>query len=145
MTAGLVFYPKSHRYRLDGQWVPGVTGLIGKGLPKPALPYWAAKMVAEWVADNPDLTEDLKRMGGRGPAVAFLKPRRDIAEQDANRLFVANQLQHPPPGGSGPGRRRADHPRRAGGGHHPRTRGRHLCRLFPCRSDGGCVHAGKAY
>ena len=71
--SGLVFYPKSHRYKLDGQWVPGVTTLIGKGLPKPAIPYWAAKTVAEWVADNPDLTDDLKRMGGRGPAVAFLK------------------------------------------------------------------------
>ena len=70
---GLVFYPKSHRYKLDGAWVPGVTTLIGKGLPKPAIPYWAARTVAEWVADNPDLTEDLKRMGGRGPAVAFLK------------------------------------------------------------------------
>ena len=54
MTAGLVFYPKSHRYKLDGAWVPGVTTLIGKGLPKPALPYWAARTVAEWVADNPD-------------------------------------------------------------------------------------------
>ena len=75
MTAGLVFYPKSHRYKLDGQWVPGVTTLIGKGLPKPALPYWSAKTVAEWVADNPDLTEDLKRMGGRGPAVAGSPPR----------------------------------------------------------------------
>ena len=69
----LKFYPASHRYKLDGSWVPGVTTLIGKGLPKPALPYWSAKMVAEWVADNPGLTEDLKRMGGRGPAVAFLK------------------------------------------------------------------------
>ena len=69
----LKFYPASHRYKLDGSWVPGVTTLIGKGLPKPALPYWSAKMVAEWVADNPDLTEDLKRLGGRGPAVAFLK------------------------------------------------------------------------
>ena len=71
--SGLVFYPKSHRYKLDGAWVPGVTTLLGKGLPKPAIPYWAARTVAEWVADNPDLTEDLKRMGGRGPAVAFLK------------------------------------------------------------------------
>ena len=70
---GLVFYPKSHRYRLDGAWVPGVTTLIGEGLPKPALPYWAARTVAEWVADNPDLTEELKRMGGRGPAIAYLK------------------------------------------------------------------------
>lgn len=69
----LTFSPKTHRYRLDGHPVPGVTTLIGKGLPKPAIPYWAAKTVAEWVADNPDLTEDLKRMGGRGPAVAFLK------------------------------------------------------------------------
>lgn len=69
----LVFYSKSHRYKLDGAWVPGVTTLIGKGLPKPAIPYWAAKTVAEWVADNPDLTEDLKRLGGRGPTVAFLK------------------------------------------------------------------------
>lgn len=68
-----MFYPKSHRYRLDGAWVPGVTTLIGKGLPKPALPYWAARTVAEWVADNPDLTEELKRMGGRGPAIAYLK------------------------------------------------------------------------
>lgn len=80
---GLVFYPKSHRYKLDGQWVPGVTTLIGKGLPKPAIPYWAARTVAEWVADNPDLTEDLKRLGGRGPTVAFLKElpwqKRDTA------------------------------------------------------------------
>ena len=69
----LVFYPKSHRYRLDGDWVPGVTTLIGKGLPKPALPYWAARTVAEWVVGNPDLTEEIKRLGGGRPAVAFLK------------------------------------------------------------------------
>ena len=99
MTAGLVFYPKSHRYKLDGQWVPGVTTLIGKGLPKPALPYWSAKTVAEWVADNPDLTEDLKRMGGRGPAVAFLKElpwqkRDEAAIRGTDVHALAERLVH---------------------------------------------------
>lgn len=96
---GLVFYPKSHRYRLDGAWVPGVTTLIGKGLPKPALPYWAARTVAEWVADNPDLTEDLKRMGGRGPAVAFLKElpwqkRDDAAVRGTDVHALAERIVH---------------------------------------------------
>ena len=99
MTAGLAFYPKSHRYKLDGQWVPGVTGLIGKGLPKPALPYWSARTVAEWVADNPDLTEDLKRMGGRGPAVAYLKElpwakRDEAAIRGTDVHALAERLVH---------------------------------------------------
>ena len=99
MTVALVFYPKSHRYRLDGAWVPGVTTLIGKGLPKPALPYWSAKTVAEWVADNPDLTEDLKRMGGRGPAVAFLKElpwqkRDEAAIRGTDVHALAERLVH---------------------------------------------------
>ena len=99
MTVALVFYPKSHRYKLDGAWVPGVTTLIGKGLPKPALPYWAARTVAEWVADNPDLTEDLKRMGGRGPAVAFLKElpwqkRDEAAIRGTDVHALAERLVH---------------------------------------------------
>ena len=67
----LTFYPKSHRYKLDGAWVPGVTTLLGKGLPKPAIPYWAAKTIAEFVADNED---DIRSMWakGRGPMVAYL-------------------------------------------------------------------------
>ena len=95
----LKFYPASHRYRLDGAWVPGVTTLIGKGLPKPALPYWAARTVAEWVADNPDLTEDLKRMGGRGPAVAYLKElpwqkRDEAAIRGTDVHALAERLAH---------------------------------------------------
>ena len=95
----LKFYPASHRYRLDGAWVPGVTILIGKGLPKPALPYWAARTVAEWVADNPDLTEDLKRMGGRGPAVAYLKElpwqkRDEAAIRGTDVHALAERLVH---------------------------------------------------
>lgn len=43
---------RGHKYELDGKEVKGVTTLLGGGMPKPALPYWAAKMVAEYVADN---------------------------------------------------------------------------------------------
>ena len=72
MSSRLTFYPKSHRYKLDGSWVPGVTTLIGDGLPKKALMYWSARTVAEWVADNPDGLEQLRSMG-RGPMVQALK------------------------------------------------------------------------
>lgn len=68
----LKFSPNNHQYRLDGKHVPGVTTLIGKGLPKEALPYWAARSVAEYVADNPDGVEQLRTMG-RGPMVNALK------------------------------------------------------------------------
>lgn len=78
----LKFNPASHRYWLDGKPIPGVTTLLSKGLPKPALPYWAAKSVAEYVADNPDGVEAF-RATGRGPMVAALKEipwqRRDEA------------------------------------------------------------------
>jgi hypothetical protein len=68
----LVFYEKSHRYKLDGKWVPGVTTLLKKGLPKPALVYWSARSVAEFVADNEATVEQLRSMG-RGPMVQALK------------------------------------------------------------------------
>lgn len=95
----LAFYPKSHRYRLDGDWVPGVTTLIGKGLPKPALPYWAARTVAEWVVGNPDLTEEIKRLGGGRPAVAFLKElpwqkRDEAAVRGTDIHALAERLAH---------------------------------------------------
>lgn len=95
----LVFYPKSHRYKLDGSWVPGVTTLIGKGLPKPALPYWAAKTVAEWVADHADLADEINRMGGRGPAIAFLKElpwqkRDEAAIRGTDVHALAEQIVH---------------------------------------------------
>ena len=69
---GLRFYEKSHRYRLDGEWCPGVTTLIKQGLPNDALKYWSARTVAEYVADHPEEVESLRRMG-RGPMVNALK------------------------------------------------------------------------
>lgn len=47
-------YGRGHGYTIDGQKVPGVTTIIGNGLPKPALMGWAAKTIAEYVADRLD-------------------------------------------------------------------------------------------
>ena len=69
---GLIFYPSSHRYKLDGKWVPGVTTLIGRAMPKPALPKWSAKSVAEYVANHREAVEHLYSMGA-GPMVSALK------------------------------------------------------------------------
>lgn len=92
----LVFYPKSHRYKLDGQWVPGVTTLIKEGLPAPALMYWSARSVAEYVADNADDVDALRRMG-RGPMVQALKEvpwqkRDDAGERGTEVHALAEKL-----------------------------------------------------
>lgn len=47
-------YGRGHGYALNGQKVPGVTTIINDGLPKPALMGWAAKTIAEYVADRLD-------------------------------------------------------------------------------------------
>lgn len=59
---GLHYSDSSHRYWLDGKPIPGVTSLIGV-IDKPALPRWAAKSVAEYVAANPEGVETLRDMG----------------------------------------------------------------------------------
>jgi hypothetical protein len=68
----LTFNEKNHRYSLDGKSVPGVTTLIKGGLPAPALTYWAARSVAEFVADNAEQVDSLRGMG-RNSLVAALK------------------------------------------------------------------------
>lgn len=60
-----------HVYRLDGDRVPSVTTIIDGGLPKPALVRWAARTVAEAVADQAS-TVDLVRDLGRDVFVAAL-------------------------------------------------------------------------
>ncbi len=44
-----------HSYEIDGRKAPGVTTLIGAGIPKPALIAWAARCAGECAADNLDL------------------------------------------------------------------------------------------
>lgn len=94
----LKFSEKAHRYWLDGKPVPGVTTLIGNGWPKPALVRWAAKSVAEYVADNPDGVEQLRTMG-RGPMVDALKgvpwQQRDTAAAKGTEVHAyAEHLVH---------------------------------------------------
>lgn len=72
MTHPIKFSPGNHQYRLDGKPVKGVTTLLNGGLPKPALPRWAANTVAEYVADNPDAITQLRSMG-RYPMINALK------------------------------------------------------------------------
>lgn len=67
----LKFTPGNHQYRLDGRKIEGVTTLL-KGYPKPALVYWSARTVAEYVADNEAGVDQLRTMG-RDPMVAALK------------------------------------------------------------------------
>lgn len=70
---GLTYTERGHRYTLDGRPVMGVTTLLNKGLPKPAIPYWAAKTVAEYVANNVDNVQAMLDSGGAGPTIDFLK------------------------------------------------------------------------
>lgn len=94
----LRFSEKAHRYWLDGRPVPGVTTLLGGGLPKPAIPYWAAKSVAEYVIRNPEAVEQLRIMG-EGPAIAALKQvpwqkRDDAAVRGTDVHALAEQVIH---------------------------------------------------
>jgi len=94
----LKFSEKAHRYTLDGKPVTGVTTLLGKGLPKPALPNWAAKTVAEYVADNEATVETLRGMG-RDSMVNALKgtpwkKRDDAAVRGTEIHALAEEIVH---------------------------------------------------
>jgi hypothetical protein len=95
--SSLKFSEKAHRYWLDGRPIPGVTTLL-KGIPKPALVYWSARTVAEYVADNPDQIDALRAMG-RGPMVNALKgvpweARDRAAVRGTDVHALAEQLVH---------------------------------------------------
>jgi hypothetical protein len=95
-ATGLYFYPKSHRYKLDGEWVTGVTTrlkVLDKSRP---LIIWSARLVAEYVAHNRAAIEGLYA-AGPGPMVAALKAipeqKRDDAADRGNSLHdFAEQL-----------------------------------------------------
>ena len=109
MTApkpGLVFYPSSHRYKLDGEWVPGVTTIIGVLDKSGPLSKWAAESVASFVADDREAIEALRTMG-REPMVAALKAmpwqKRDEAAARgttfhalAEQILLGHVVQVPP-------------------------------------------------
>lgn len=74
---------RNHYYKIDGRKADGVTTLIKGGVPKPALPYWSARTVAEYVADAEDWDLEALRRLGRDGMVKALKEipwtKRDAA------------------------------------------------------------------
>jgi hypothetical protein len=51
---------RGHKYEdAEGRRVPGVTSILGDGVPKPALITWAANATAEYAVDNWDRLSDL--------------------------------------------------------------------------------------
>jgi hypothetical protein len=104
---GLVFYPASHRYKLDGEWVQGATTIIGVLDKSKALMSWAAESVALFVADQPSTVDLMNQHGGHDPLVAFLKAipnqRRDDAaargtkfHDFAERILLGETVEVPP-------------------------------------------------
>lgn len=89
----------THHYELDGQRVDGVTTLIGAGIPKPALTYWSARTVAEYVVENLEQIQTMLATGGIGPTTQFLKnvpwQQRDTAAVRGTDVHaLAEQLVH---------------------------------------------------
>lgn len=95
-TKGLRFFEKTHKYTLDGRPIPGVTTLIGGGVPKPALPYWAAKTVAEWVVDHQEECASLVASSDRFAAIKTLKgipwEKRDAAAVKGSEIHALAEL-----------------------------------------------------
>lgn len=75
---------RGHVYYLDGTKMVGrgVTTLIGNGVPKPALQYWAARTVAEAAINDHETWWPLVEQGRDSQAIAMLK-EAPFAERDA--------------------------------------------------------------
>ncbi|MGH3095480.1 MAG: hypothetical protein ACRDMV_05705 [Streptosporangiales bacterium] len=85
-----VEYPNYHRYKIDGRWAIGVTTAL-KGVPKDALKYWSARVVAEYVVEN---IHEVKRMldsGGPRPTANFLK---ELPNQKKDTAAVRGTAVH---------------------------------------------------
>jgi hypothetical protein len=95
MTVQRIDRGRGHSYKIDGDKVPGVTTIIGDGVPKPALVTWASGTVAEIVAEGlrpvtingekhilaDDLLAELARIGlERGHPLPEKFTRTKIAE-----------------------------------------------------------------
>ena len=73
MTIKRINSGSGHRYTIDGKPATGVTTAL-KAIDKPALVGWAARQVAEHVADNLDgLLDRLYNAGGREPFIDYLR------------------------------------------------------------------------
>jgi len=93
---GLKFYPASHRYKLDGAWVPGVTTILGKGIAKPFLVDWAAREVAKFAADNLEILNALDDTDARYDLLktAHNRHRDKTAVRGTDIHAIAEELLH---------------------------------------------------
>jgi hypothetical protein len=74
---------KGHYYKDSvGQRVPGVTGIIGDGVPKPALINWAANATAEYAVDNWD---DLAELAPAARLKRLQGARYEVKDKASNR------------------------------------------------------------
>lgn len=94
----LKYSEKSHRYWQDGKPIRGVTGLISGGIPKPAIPPWGYRLIAEFVADYPTEIENMRRHG-RDTLVNSLrslpnKTRDDAGVRGTEIHALAEQVIH---------------------------------------------------
>lgn len=98
MTIRRVDRGKNHSYLIDNVKALGVTTALSKGMPKPALPYWSARTVAEYVADMGIAGYDaLLTTHGRDAAVNLLKgvpwsQRDQAAARGTDVHDIAEQL-----------------------------------------------------
>jgi hypothetical protein len=98
MTIKRIDRGNTHWYTVDGKKADGVTTLLSKGLAKPWLGNWAAKMVAEHVADNLSEVAGMEPLG-RDAIVAALKQtpwsKRDKAGARGTEVHkIAEKLTH---------------------------------------------------
>jgi hypothetical protein len=96
---------KGHWYKVDGRKADGVTTLIKNGRPNPALVPWAAREVAEYVADNLDTVYAMAGMG-RDSIAAALKQipftvvnragvRGTTVHKFAEKLAMGEEVEYP--------------------------------------------------
>jgi hypothetical protein len=87
----------THHYELDGNRVDGVTTVLSGGVPKPWLPGWAARTVAEHAINNWREIDAMRATGGDGPTIQYLKAipwqKRDEAAVRGTQVHaLAEQL-----------------------------------------------------
>ncbi|MBG6085854.1 hypothetical protein [Zhihengliuella flava] len=93
VPAALTFSEASHRYRMDGKPVRGVTTLIGEGVPKGQLIPWAGKMAGQWVAEHRDVLPTMTDEELIGVCTKAWRDVRDSAGVTGTRVHdMAEQL-----------------------------------------------------
>lgn len=59
-TARRINRGRGHSYEIDGEKVPGITTIIGKGIAKPALIDWAGRVTAGYAIDHWDELSEMR-------------------------------------------------------------------------------------